>query len=160
MISFIIDERLFQRGQTWESCIESWLPEREDFLRRVKHAPLLQGLTGLGECEDKARIAVYFNPHLEDTRRALPALAAGLEHGGVTARYFEEDIFFPDFFTPFGRARVILILLAPDGSVERTWQMTRGAGEREDDARFLARLENEIAARFATAGNPEAAEPV
>ena len=160
MTSFVFDARLFQRGLTWEACVESWFPEREDFLGRVKQAPLLTGLTSIGERGEQSRIAVYFNAFLDDTRRALPAIAASLEHGGVTARYFDEDLFFPIFGKPFGRARISLILLEADGSVARTWSMDRPAGDRLDDNALLAHLDQSISIRFATAANPETADRV
>ena len=122
-MKFKFDNRLFQRGQTWRECLESWGVNRQDLLLRSKSGrPLQQTSQKLTALPEGSRIAVYYGQWSVDSVKTLPHLGKTLETSPkVTCRFFCEEVFYPMMNEPFGRKVPKLLLLDGQGWVINTW---------------------------------------
>lgn len=170
MDSFRFDHKLFQRGQTWRECMESWSFRRNLFLERALQDFSLPKLEAAVAASPGSRIAVLFHPKTLDAMKTVPILGNVLGRiPGGEPRFFALDIFFPVFSQPFGRISPRVLLLQEDGRAGSSWgprpeEVTRqllaistesGHDERDrllwdfSDAAFCALLDDSLASMFA-----------
>ena len=159
MSEFTIDERLFQRGQTWSECQESWIPSRTAFLAAIKQATPLPGVTR-DTGSEPLRVCVYYNPFQAISSRLLPAIGVSFDRYGIAARYFDEDIFFPRFYSHLGRVLPCIFTLDPSGRPAAIWRPDPAVlGDLAEPA-FARRMAVSLVATLSLETNPGGREGV
>ena len=171
MDAFRFDHKLFQRGQTWRECMESWKYRRDLFLERaLQDFSLPKSEKVLASMTDR-RIVVLYDPKMLDAMKTVPILGNVLSRiPSLELRLFSQDIFFPVLYQPFGRHSPRLLLLEAEGRVEELWgprpeaitrqlqdiSVENGHGERDrllwdyQDLEFCALLDDSLARLFTT----------
>lgn len=122
-MTLCFDQKLFQRGQTWNECLEAWSHERAYFLARIEEAQPLPKLTqSLQALPEGCRVVVYYNQYRTDARKFLPTLGKSLSAiPHIYCRYFDADVFFPLLNPLFGRCLPCVAMLDENGRVMSTW---------------------------------------
>ena len=105
MMGLQIDDRLFQRGATWQECRESWEFNRENLLERSRHGHLLpHTLERLLRLPPRTRAVVLFHGRTLDSLKAMPFIGNTLARASrLQVRYFNLSWFFPRFYPHLGR---------------------------------------------------------
>lgn len=122
MDSFHFDDRLFQRGRTWQECLESWDHNRDLFLTRVAEVePLPKTITALNQVTRPQRLAIIFQTWRLDSLMCLPVIGKTLSQANhLTVRYFDKQAFFSLFYN-LGRQVPKLLKLADNGQASFLW---------------------------------------
>lgn len=122
-MSLVFDRQLYQRGQTWQECRESWRIGAADFLERVVAAPDLPlASAALAAWPRHCRLALYHDEVTLDSRVLTPLMGAGLSRcPRVSLRLFQQDFFFPLFHRDLGRDLPRLLILDDAGHVPAMW---------------------------------------
>ena len=123
MTIFHFDNRLFQRGQTWEECIESWEYKRDTFLHNVREGRTLKSTAKLLlKLPNHTRIAVYYSNAMLDSLKALPMLGNTFaQDPHIVTRYFCGEHFFPILYEVLGRKMPQVLFLTRSGASRPVW---------------------------------------
>lgn len=123
MNPFQLSNKLFQKGQTWHECVESWQGRRRLFLERLDQASQLRQTSGiLASHVGESRLAVYFSQWSTDALMALPFIGVTLSgQPHVQVRFFSSEFYFPLLHEALGRCTPLLLLLAPNGEAYEVW---------------------------------------
>lgn len=104
-----INDRLYQRGQTWRECLGSWEHEREILLRHFKDSdanPL--------RFPKSLRFLIWYQRDRVDT---MPQLAFLLRQSASDdrTRFFDADVFFSRLYEVFGRSGPAILAVDSNG---------------------------------------------
>lgn len=119
---FKIDDRLFERGQTWNECVEDWTYQRALFLKSVSVKNALTRTSVLLKRIGHGRLALIYGEASLDSLIALPYLGKTLDaFPGIQARFFRFELFFPVLFPGLGRRVPRLLSLDGNGAATAIW---------------------------------------
>ncbi|CAM2009223.1 hypothetical protein [Acanthopleuribacter pedis] len=164
-MTFCFDNKLFQRGQTWQECLASWQTHRLTFLDKIANAPQLTKTSDqLAKLPPYTRFAVYYSNYKLDTWLSLPIIGGSLaafDH--LEVRFHCAEYFFPVMGRTLGRKTPLLMLLDQQGTIRDQWgprpasvskaleqMQNRAASDRDrwlvhlDPTRFAALLDEEL----------------
>ena len=139
MNNWNMNHRLFQRGQTWLECRESWTFQRDYFLKKTLEQPQLATASeAYKKMKADKRILVYYSWWALDSLKSLPVIGNTLAlNPQIEVRYFRAEVYVPVLYAHLGRKAPQIVLLN-DGEVDAVWGprpelMTRELKEQRQD---------------------------
>lgn len=164
-MTFCFDNKLFQRGQTWQECLASWQTHRLTFLDKIAKAPKLTKTSErLAHLPPQTRFSIYYSNYKLDTWLSLPIIGVTLAAFPLLeVRFHCAEYFFPILGQTLGRQTPLLMMLDGQGRIARQWgprpasvskaleqMQNRAASDRDrwlvhlDPTRFAALLDEEL----------------
>ena len=121
-----IDQRFFQRGNTWQETVEGWAQDRELFLglnQSLQNLPKFQAAVLRME---PSRYVVLYRPKLPMAILGLPALGKTLDQADhLVSRFFNTEFFFPLLHSDYQRIALGIFSLDNQGVPKLIWQPGR-----------------------------------
>lgn len=175
-MTFCFDDKLFQRGQTWQECLAAWQTHRLTFLDKIANAPALPKTSRqLAALPEATRFVVYYSNYKLDTWLSLPMIGKALSAGDqLDVRYHCAEYFFPTLGHALGRKTPLLLVLDDHGRIVDQWgprpasvtkaleqMQSRAAYDRDrwlahlDPTRFAGLLDEELCQFFEEGALPD-----
>lgn len=121
-----VDQRFFQRGNTWQETVEGWAQDRDLFLglnQSLQNLPKFQAAVLRME---PTRLLVLYRPKLPMAILGLPALGKTMDQADhISSRFYNTEFFFPLLHPKYQRLALAIFAADPNGGQKLIWRPSK-----------------------------------